>query len=72
MKRNTQKKTIRKADLYKDLKPIIKPVRNTRTKIRQLLRSFIPLHSSVYPTPFIRRQHRKSPAILQISQSKSG
>ncbi|WP_165447054.1 hypothetical protein [Olivibacter jilunii] len=45
MKRNTYKENIRSADLPKDLKPIIKPVRNTRTKIRQLLRSFIPLHS---------------------------
>ncbi|MEH6307245.1 hypothetical protein RYH73_16475 [Olivibacter sp. CPCC 100613] len=46
MKGKMQKKAIKKIDLPKNLQPIIKPIRNTRTQIRQLLRSFIPLHPS--------------------------
>ncbi|MFC0321191.1 MULTISPECIES: hypothetical protein [Olivibacter] len=43
MKKNTKDETIKRTDLHKNLKLIIKPVRNTRARIRQLLRSFIPL-----------------------------
>ncbi|QNL49794.1 hypothetical protein H8S90_24320 [Olivibacter sp. SDN3] len=44
MKNNAKSKTVRKPDFPKNLKPIIKPTKNPRKQIRQLLRSFIPLH----------------------------
>jgi hypothetical protein len=45
MKRIKKKRQTGTADFPKNLHPTIKPFRNTRTRIRQLLRSFIPLHS---------------------------
>ncbi|WP_166670770.1 hypothetical protein [Olivibacter sp. XZL3] len=45
MKKTIRKKLTKAPEfLQKSLQLNIKPVRNTRTHIRQLLRSFIPLH----------------------------
>ncbi|MDX3917229.1 MULTISPECIES: hypothetical protein [Olivibacter] len=45
MKKTIRKKLTRAPEFQKNLQLNIKPVQNTRTNIRQFLRSFIPLHS---------------------------
>ncbi|MDM8174112.1 hypothetical protein QT327_07045 [Olivibacter sp. 47] len=44
MKKTIRKKLTKAPEFQKSLQLNIKPVRNTRTDIRQLLRSFIPRH----------------------------